>query len=146
MSKVLNLAGLAKECFAVIFCFWYNQEQHPVTVSLTTMQTITGGTRPAVVQAVHRLEVDGLIVAERTPGKMTTYNVVIPQHVLAEFKSLYPQNKPVKMFNPQEVIPLTSTSHPRIPQNKNNVKCKPDITSLKVKAVGEIRTGGLKEA
>lgn len=146
MASVLGLAGLAKECFAIIFGFWFSQGQHPVGVSLTTMQTITGGTRPAVVQAVHKLEESGLVLAVRTPGKKTFYDVTIPEQALIEFKELYANCKLVNSFNPKEYTPLTSSSKTSLPQNKRNAKRESVITPLRVKPASEIRTGGLKEA
>lgn len=146
MASVLGLAGLAKECFAIIFGFWFSQSQRPVPVSLTTMQTITGGTRPAVILAVHKLEEAGLITASRTPGKKTIYDVKLPEKALADFKELYANKRLVKSINPQEYAPTTSTSSPRLPQNKKNAKSESVITPLRVKPANEIRTGGLKEA
>lgn len=146
MASVLSLAGLAKECFAVIFGLWYSQDQRPIPVSLITLQTITGGTRPAVTHAIHKLEEAGLILAVRTPGKKTIYDVTIPEQTLVEFKELYANNKPVNSFNTKEYTPNTSSSKANLPQIK--IKEKPNIviTPLKVKPAGEIRTGGLKEA
>ena len=146
MASVLSLAGLAKECFATIFGFWFAQGQHPVGVSLTTMQTITGGTRPAVIHAIHKLEEAGLILAVRTPGKKTFYDVTIPEQALVEFKELYANNKLVNSFNPKEYTPLTSSSKTSLPQNKRNAKREPVITPLKVKPASEIHSGGLTEA
>lgn len=145
MASVLGLAGLAKECFATVFGFWFSQGQNPVGVSLTTMQTITGGTRSAVVQAVHKLEESKLLVATRTPGKKTVYDVTIPEQVLTDFKALY-ANALVKQFNQQEYSQHTRTSEPTIPRNNKKAKLEPVITPLRVKPASEIRTGGLKEA
>ena len=146
MACVLNLAGLAKECFAVIFGFWISQGEQPVGVSLTTMQTITGGTRPAVIQAVHKLENAGLILALRTPGKKTIYNVKLPEQTLADFKESYASKKLVNSLNPQEYTPKTSTGTASLPQNNKNATHESVITPLRVKPASEIRTGGLKEA
>ncbi len=145
MAKSLNLAGLAKECFAVIFGFWLSQGQKPVSVSLTTMQTITGGTRPAVVQAVHKLEEFKLLVALRRPRKKTKYDVIIPEQVLADFKALYATGL-VKQLNHEGCSRNTSTSVPTLLRNNIKTKHKSVITPLKVKTASEIRTGGLKEA
>lgn len=145
MASVLGLAGLAKECFASIFGFWFSQGQNPVGVSLSTMQTITGGTRAAVVQAVHKLEESKLIVATRTPGKKTVYDVTIPEQALTDFKSLY-ANALVKQFNHQGYSVHTSTSEPTIPQNKTKATHESVISPLRVKPSNEIHTGGLKEA
>ena len=146
MAGVLSLAGLAKECFATIFGFWFAQGQHPVGVSLTTMQTITGGTRPAVIHAIHKLEEAGLILAVRTPGKKTFYDVTIPEQALVEFKELYSNNKLVNSFNAKEYTPLTSSSKTSLPQINRNPKREPVITPLKVRPAGEIHCGGLTEA
>lgn len=146
-SGVLNLSGLAKECFAVIFGFWFSQGQIPVSVSLTTMQTITGGTRSAVVRALYRLENSGLIMASRIPGKKTTYNVILPKQTLAEFIDVYADNKPVSALIHQEYTQETRTGQPSIPLNNKKVKLE-SVSSpspLRVTA-GEIRTGGLREA
>lgn len=145
MASLLGLAGLAKECFATIFGFWYSQGQNPVGVSLTTMQNITGGTRPAVIHAIHKLEESGLIVAERTPGKKTVYHVTIPEQALTDFKALY-TNELVQRINHQGYSEHTSTSKPTIPRNKTNKTHESVITPLRVKPASEIRTGGLKEA
>lgn len=146
MASVLYLSGLTKECFAIIFGFWFSQGQKPVCVSLTTMQTITGGTRPAIINAVHKLEEAGLIIAERTPGKKTIYDVTIPEQALIEFMDLYANSKLIKLFNSKEYTPLTSTSKTRLPQNKKNARCESKIMPLKVKPASEIRAEGLKEA
>lgn len=146
MASVLCLSGLTKECFAIIFGFWLSQGQKPVGVSLTTMQTITGGTRPAIINAVHKLEEAGLILAERTPGKKTIYDVTIPEQALIEFMDLYANSKLIKLFNSKEYTPLTSTSKTRLPQNKKNAKCESIITPLKVRSDGKISSGGLREA
>lgn len=145
MASILNLAGLAKECFATIFGFWFSQGQHPVGVSLTTMQTITGGTRPAVVQAIHKLEESKLIIATRTPGKKTVYDVTIPEQALTDFKALYAKEL-VQRLNHQGYTVNTSTSEPTIPRNNIKAKRESVITPLRVKPASEIRTGGLKEA
>lgn len=141
----LGLAGLAKECFATIFGFWYSQGQHPVGVSLTTMQTITGGTRSAVVHAVHKLEESTLIVSTRKPGKKTVYHVTIPEQALTDFKALY-TNELVQRINHQGYSERTSTSVPTLPRNNIKAKNESVITPLRVKPASEIRTGGLKEA
>lgn len=146
MASLLGLAGLAKECFATIFGFWYSQGQNPVGVSLTTMQNITGGTRPAVIHAIHKLEEAGLIVAVRTPGKKTFYDVTIPEQALVEFKELYANNKLVNSFNTKEYTPLTSSSKTGLPQINRNPNREPVITPLKVKPASEIHSGGLTEA
>lgn len=147
MAGVLKLAGLAKECFAVLFNFWLAKGQNPVGVSLTTMQTITGGTRPAVIQAIYKLEKAGLIMASRMPGKKTTYDVILPEQTLAEFLDEYVVgNKPVSTLNPKEYTQITRTSIGIIPVNNKKEKHKSLNTPLKVKNAGEIRTGGLKEA
>lgn len=145
MASALGLVGLAKECFATIFGFWFSQDRNPVGVSLTTMQTITGGTRSAVVQAIHKLEESQYIIATRKPGKKTVYDVTIPDQVLMDFKTLYTCEL-VKQFNHQGYSKRTSTSKPIIPRNKINAKHDPIITPLKVKPAGEIHGGGLKEA
>ena len=145
MASVLSLAGLAKECFAVIFGFWFSQGQSPVGVSLTTMQTITGGTRAAVVQAVHKLEESKLIVATRKPGKKTVYDVTIPEQALTDFKTLY-ANELVQRINRQGYSERTSTSVPTLLRNNIKSKYESVITPLRVKPASEIRTGGLKEA
>lgn len=146
MASILNLAGLAKECFAVIFGFWFAKGKNPVGVSLTTLQTITGGTRPAVIQAIYKLEKAGLIRASRMPGKKTTYDVILPEQTLAEFLDEYVDNKPVSTLNPKEYTQITRTSIGIIPVNNKKEKHKSVNTLLKVKNAGEIRTGGLKEA
>jgi len=146
MAFALNLTGLAKECFAVIFNFWISQGQKPVSVSLTTMQTITGGTRPAVVQAVHKLEKYKFLIAMRTPGKRTVYEVTIPEQVLTDFMQLYAPHEPVKEVTPLEYLQLTGPGKTCLLQNKKKAKCEPIISPLKVRPVGEIRSGGLKEA
>lgn len=142
----LGLAGLAKECFATIFGFWYSQGQHPVGVSLTTMQTITGGTRPAVIQAINKLEKAGLIIGSRIPGKKTIYDVKLPEQTMAEFKELYAGKRAVNTLNHQEYSPKTSTSPPNLPRNNKNPKREPYNTPLKVRTTDGINTGGLKEA
>lgn len=145
MARVLNLAGLAKECFAVIFGFWFALGRTPVGVSLTTMQTITGGTRPAVIQAINKLEKAGLIIASRIPGKKTTYDVILPEQTLAEFMNTYADNRLVSTLISQEYTPITRTGHPSIPLNKKKVKLEP-VSPLRVKTASKIRTGRLKEA
>lgn len=146
MASILGLAGLAKECFAVIFGFWFSQGQQPIGVSLTTMQIITGGTRPAVILAIHKLEEAGLILAMRTPGKKTIYDVKMPDQALADFKAMYPSSKLVNSFTRQEYASKTSPSKTRIPENKKNANHDLVITPLRVKPASEIHTGGLQEA
>lgn len=146
MSSDLKLAGLAKECFAIIFNFWLYMGQKPVGVSLMTMQEITGGTRPAVIQAILKLEKAGLIAAQKTSGKTTKYDVILPKQTLEEFMNVYARMKLVNSLNPQEYIKNTSTSKASIPQNNKKEKIKSVNTPLKVKPAGEIHTGGLKEA
>ncbi len=145
MSGVLRLSGLTKECFATIFNFWLFQGQHPVRVSLTTMQATTGGTRPAIIQAVHKLENAGLILASRAPGKKTTYDVILPKQILTEFANIYMCTKLVNTLYPQRYTPKTSASTTRIPHNikktKNEINCP-----LRVKSGADIHTGGLNEA
>lgn len=143
MARGLNLAGLAKECFAVIFGFWFALGRTPVGVSLTTMQTITGGTRPAVIQAINKLEKAGLITASRIPGKKTTYDVILPEQTLAEFIDVYA--KPVSTLIHQEFSLKTRTGQPSIPLYKKKVKLEP-VSPLRVKTASKIRTGSLKEA
>lgn len=145
MASALNLTGLAKECFAVIFGFWFSLGQHPVGVSLTTMQTITGGTRSAVVQAIHKLEEFKLIVAIRTRGKKTLYDVTISEQSLTDFKALY-ANELVHPFIHQGYYEHTSTNAVSIPQNNRKGKRESVITPLKVKPASEIHIGGLEEA
>lgn len=145
MSSDLKLAGLAKECFAIIFNFWLYMGQKPVGVSLMTMQEITGGTRPAVIQAILKLEKAGLIAAQKTSGKTTKYDVILPKQTLEEFMNVYAPMKLVNSLNPQEYIKNTSTSKASIPQNNKKEKIKSVYTPLKVKPAGEIHTGGLKE-
>lgn len=144
MASVLGLSGLAKECFATIFGFWFSQDEHPVGVSLTTMQTITGGTRSAIVQAIHKLEESKLLVPIRTPGQKTMYDVAIPEQVLTDFKSLY-TNALVKHNNHLKYSMHTRASEPTIPRNNIKAIHESVITPLKVKPASEIRTGGLKE-
>lgn len=145
MAGVLKLAGLAKECFAVFFNFWLAKGQNPVGVSLTTLQTITGGTRPAVIQAIRKLENAGLIMGSRIPGKKTTYDVILPEQTLAEFIDVYASNKPVSTLIHQEFSLKTRTGQPSIPLNKKKVKLEP-VSPLRVKTASKIRTGSLKEA
>lgn len=146
MASVLNLAGLAKECFAVIFGFWFAKGKNPVGVSLTTLQTITGGTRPAVIQAIYKLEKAGLIMASRMPGKKTTYDVILPEQTLAEFMNTYTVNRLVSTHISQEYTPKTRTSQTCILLKNKKEKHKSVNTPLRVKHTGEIFTGGLKEA
>ena len=145
MAGALQLKGLVKECFAVIFGFWFSQNQNPVSVSLNTFQSISGGTRSSVVKAIHKLEEYKFIVATRKPGKKTVYDVTIPEQVLKDFKALY-TNELVKRLNDQGYPKHTSTSMPTIHQNNIKEINKTVITPLKVKPACEIRAGGLKEA
>lgn len=145
MHSDLHLTGLAKECFAVIFGFWFFQGEHPVGVSLTIMQTLTGGTRSSVVQAIHKLEESQYIAAHRQTTKKTMYVVTISEQVLANFKSIY-DNSLVLPLNHQRYSEHTSASPPTTRQNKIKDKYKSDITPLRVKNAREINTGGLKEA
>lgn len=146
MASVLNLAGLAKECFAVIFGFWFAKGQKPVGVSLTTLQIITGGTRPAVIKAIYKLEDAGLILASRIPGKKTTYDVILPKHILMEFTDVYADKKLVSALIPQEYTPSTSSGKTSTPLKIKKTKRESIITPLRVKSAGEIRAGRLKEA
>lgn len=145
MAGVLKLAGLAKECFAVIFGFWFAKGQNPVDVSLTTLQIITGGTRPAVIKAIYKLEDAGLILASRIPGKKTTYDVILPKHILEEFTNVYANKKLVSALIPLEYTPRTSAGKISTPQNNKKNKRESVITPLRVKSAGEIHAGGLKE-
>lgn len=85
MSCTLGLFGYTKEVFAVIFGFWEHAGERSVAVSLSVMQAITGASRPAVIAAVGALEDAGLVVANRQPGKSTTYDVRMNPCLLAEY-------------------------------------------------------------
>lgn len=145
MSSVLELAGLAKECFAVIFGFWIAQGERPVSASITIMQAITGGSRPAIVKAIRHLNELGLIQSVKIPGKRTLYTVVIAPSVLEEFMASYP-NALVKRVNHNELTPNNSAGQGTKPQKKSNPKREPYNTPLKVRTTDGINTGGLKEA
>lgn len=145
MSGVLHLTGLAKECFAVIYGFWIAQEERPISASITIMQAITGGSRPSIIKAIRYLKEQGIIQAEKIPGKRTLYKVSIDPQIIGEFKETYPSAL-VKRANHNELTLDNSTSKTSKPQNKRNPKCEPYNTPLKVRSSGGINTGGMKEA
>ena len=89
MATELGLKGLALGVFASIFNFWVNANYSETWVSITTMQKMTGGSRPAVVKAIQRLERRGLICTCRNPGKRSTYMVTISPDLLSEFKNTF---------------------------------------------------------
>ena len=146
MARELKLSGLAKECFAILFGFWFSQGPETVSVSLTPMQIITGGTRPAIVMAVKKLEEIGIVRAERMPGKKTCYDIKLADQTLTNFKELYLKQKLVNSFTPQEFIPITSACNNNLPHKIRNMKYETVTSPLKVRAANEIHSGGLTEA
>ena len=145
MASVLNLAGLAKECFAVIFGFWIAQGERPISASIIIMQAITGGSRPAIIKAIRFLKEQGMIQAEKVPGKRTMYIISIDPKIIGEFKETYPSAL-VKRTNPHELTPDNSTGKVSTSQNKSNPKRETSYnTPLRVRMAGEINKGGLKE-
>ena len=145
MSEVLNLAGLAKECFAVIFGFWLAQGERPISASISIMQAITGGTRPAIVTAIRHLKEEGFIQAKTIPGKRTLYQVSIDRKIIDDFKAMYPNTLPVKHVNPHELTLKNSTRKETKPHNINKPKLESYYTPLKVRTNKDIYTGYLKE-
>lgn len=125
MASELGLKGLVKEVFAIIFGFWLETNKTAAWVSLTTMQKITGGTRPAVVNAIKALESRGFIRTIRSPGKCSQYSITIPQAIIDDFEATFhilgksANRIPVKSSNPQGLIGNTSSSKIFIPQNNN---------------------------
>lgn len=89
ISTELGLEGLAKEVFAIIFGFWLDANRTTAWVSLTTMGTITGGSRPAIVEAVKLLEHKGYIAIDRSPGKHSLYSVTIDAGIMKDFDDTY---------------------------------------------------------
>ena len=88
-SSVLGLKGLAKEVFAIIFGFWNRADRAYAWVSLTTLEAITGGTRPAIVAAIKQLESKKIISAMRNPGKHSLYAITIDETLLRDFDSTF---------------------------------------------------------
>lgn len=144
MSETLGLHGYEKETFAVIFGFWFKAGEKPVRASLSTIQKITGGTRPAIVKAITLLIKDSFIKAEKRPGKPTLYSVILAPEILTEFKANY-RPRPVAPVNRQESNSLTTTGSPAKLQNKGNARYQND-TTLHVRRLEDITTGGLPEA
>lgn len=141
MATELGLKGLAKEVFATIFNFWVDANYSETWVSITTMQKITGGSRPAVVKAIQHLERRGKICTCRNPGKRSTYMVTIPPDLLSEFKNTFMDER-VNSVNQQRETKVTSTSSPTYPQKKEKRKMN---KSLIINSKNFINTGGLPE-
>lgn len=80
MTHDLQLRGAERDAFAVIFGFWA-QSRKPVQVSLTTIQEISGATRPTIVAAILRLKKRGLLEIIKCRGKMNTYNIILPTNI-----------------------------------------------------------------
>lgn len=144
MSEALGLHGYEKETFAVIFGFWIKTGERPVRASLSVIQKITGGTRPAISRAIAVLQNKKLITAEKRPGKPTLYSVILAPEILTEFKANY-RPRPVAPVNRQESNSLTTTGSPAKLQNKGNARYQND-TTLHVRRLEDITTGGLPEA
>lgn len=148
MSKTLGLKGLAKEVFAIIYGFWTAAGKTEAQVSLSVMEIISGGTRPAIIRAVQHLESIGYIHILRHPGKRSLYQVTIDPEIIRDYEASFskelvkPQyQSPIKQLNQRQVNRCTSSGKAYYLVNKKNTKGN---NSLKVK--NEIDSGGLPEA
>lgn len=141
MSSVLHLYGYTKETFAVIFGFWLSGGEKPVPASLSTIQKITGATRPAVVQAIENLISRNLLSALKSPGRRTFYSVILDPQLLLEIKEDI-QNKVDKPFNQPCLADFTSAGKVAKPRNQG----KPKVNPLRMKSATEMSTGDLEEA
>lgn len=139
ISSTLGLSGYAKETFAVLFNFW-RQEEKPISASISTIQKITGGTRPAIVAAISCLEKRGLIRTYKSQGSNTLYEVTIDERVLQTFWDEY--SYLVKRGSSQRSNHFTSTSK-ATEQQKEKRSIHKKNTTLRVD--NKVCIGGLKE-
>lgn len=122
MHQDLKLEGCIKEIFAVIFCFWIsNKGEKSIKVSYSTIQSITGVSRPTVAHGIKQLLDKGLLTAQKRTGKSTSYNVSIPPAVLDQFRMTYGHSA-VKWSNQQWLNKLTRASSIDYLQNKYKKK------------------------
>lgn len=142
MSSVLGLSGQVKETFAVLFNFWYCSGKKPIRAPVSTIQYITGASRPTVVQAIASLHAVGLIDVKKSPGRASEYVVTMKDEILESFERIY-KSISVNNDNHQRLSCFTTTGSGIEPPNKN--KGHKDNYSLKVKSSGTLFTGGLPE-
>lgn len=86
MTQKLMLKGAERDAFAVIFSFW-QKNMKPVKVSFTTIQEISGATRPTIIAAIARLKARGLIEICKNRGKTNTYNIILPPDISLNSKN-----------------------------------------------------------
>lgn len=123
MHKDLKLEGCIKEIFAVIFCFWMSHNgEESIKVSFSTIQAITGTSRPTVAHGIKHLLDKGFISAQKRAGKSTLYKVCVSTEIIEQFKSTYGLPA-VKWSNQRWFKKLTRTSSSSYPQNKYKKKC-----------------------
>ena len=134
ISSDLGLEGLAKEVFAIIFGFWLDANRTKAWVSLKTMGAITGGSRPAIIEAIKLLERKGHIAIDRSHGKHSLYSVTIDADIMKGFDATYSaevvrslNHLGVKQPNHHRLSRLTGSSKVTEPVNKNNKHGKQSI-------------------
>lgn len=117
MSSELGLKGLTKEVFAIIFGFWLAAERTAIWITISNMEAITGGSRPAIIAAIKALERKGYIAVSRSPGQYSLYTVTVDASIIQDFDATLPKevvNKPnwweVKPHNRQKFSLLTGGS------------------------------------
>lgn len=149
IPMVLGLKGLAKDIFAVIFGFWLQSNRTQTWVSISTMQKITGGSKPAVMEAIRQLEKKNYIKVKREPGKLSLYDVSINETILQEFDATY-TNQPVKSLAQQPVRSLTQhqeselTTARKVTYPQKNMNNNRNTSSI-IKNGDKINYSGLSE-
>lgn len=129
MVSKLGLRGLAKEIFAIIFGFWLSAKRSSTLIPISRMRAITGGSNPAIIEAIKNLEHKGYISVSRTSGQFSSYTVTLDASIIQDFEATF--SKPVinslnrsgvKPPNRGPLTQLTGGSKATIPVYNNSNK------------------------
>ena len=116
MWRDLNLSGISRDVFAIIFGFW-KKGRSPVHVPYSVIREMTGATDPSISAAIKKLKKRELIVVtQQKQGLKSLYQVSLPAEVLAEFMSEYMPREESEQGN--ETL---RTSLKQVAQDRRNI-------------------------
>ena len=138
MMLDLGLKGVVRDVFAAIFRFWYNAGMAPVEVPFNNLRKITGASRPAIANAIAKLEEKEFLSVQKSPGKRSKYNVHLSEPMLRDFEATFHQrtNKALSPVVASQPRALNDNGNPGYKTQNNNV----------VQGNIALDTGGLPEA